>query len=176
MVGLYNRVSTTKQDAENQAVQLREFCKKSGWTIHKEYTDIISGGEDSRPEWDQLFRDAHKKLFDMVLFWSYDRFSRSGATFTLMKLKELQNLNIIYKSYQEQYIDSGGIFKEAIISIVACVAKAEKERISERTKAAFYIDENGITRSRKTGKAVGKRGKDTKVRKWRSDKGIKRGV
>ena len=39
-------------------------------------------------------------------------------------------------------------------------AEFEREIISERTKQAFYVDDEGVTRSVKTDKAVGKRGKD----------------
>ena len=48
---------------------------------------------------------------------------------------------------------------------MATLAKIEREKISERTKAGL-----------KNAKNVGKRGKDKKPRKQRKDKGIKRGV
>lgn len=35
-VAIYARVSTGKQDTENQAVQLREFANRQGWTITQE--------------------------------------------------------------------------------------------------------------------------------------------
>lgn len=136
-VAIYARVSTDKQELDNQLEQLRHFADALNWNIYKEYTDIIKGSKDSRPEWDQMFSDAHKKLFDIVLFWSFDRFSRSGTLYTLQKLHELELLNIGYRSYQEQYIDSVGMFKDTVISIFATIAKAERERISERTKAGL---------------------------------------
>ncbi|MDG6219593.1 MAG: recombinase family protein, partial [Candidatus Thermoplasmatota archaeon] len=74
-VAVYSRVSTDKQELENQLVQLRSFADKNDWVIFKEYTDVISGKENSRPSFDELFKDAHKLLFDGVLFWSLDRFS-----------------------------------------------------------------------------------------------------
>jgi len=104
-------------------------------------------------------------LFDLVLFWDLSRFSRAGTLFTLQKLKELENLNISWESYQEPYFSSIGDFKDVILSIMATLAKIEREKISERTKAGL-----------KNAKNVGKRGKDKKSRKWRSDKGIKRGI
>lgn len=164
-VAIYCRVSTNKQDAENQAAPLREFCKASGYEIYKEYSDIISGKETSRPSYDELFKDAHKRLFDMVLFWDLSRFSRSGTLYTLNKLHELDLLNIGWKSYQEPYLDSMGAFKDVVISIMSTLAKIQREKISENTKAGL-----------KHAKNVGKRGKDKKTRKWRSDKGIKRVV
>ena len=92
---IYVRVSTEKQEAENQLIALREYAARSGWEIFKEYVDIISGKEKSRPAFDQLFRDAHKLLFDVVLFWDLSRFSRSGTLFTLQKLQELQGLGTV---------------------------------------------------------------------------------
>ena len=164
-VALYARVSTEGQEAANQLVQLRAYCEKSNYTIEKEYIDIISGKEDKRPEYDLMFYHAHRKLFDIVLFWDLSRFSRSGTLFTLQKLKELENLGINWISYTEPYFNSIGQFKDVIISVLSTVAKLEREKISERTKAGL-----------KNAKNVGKRGTDKKPRKPRSDRGLKRGV
>ena len=117
--------------------QLRDFCKKSKWDIYHEYCDIISGKEESRPRYDILFKDAHQKKFDIVLFWDLSRFSRSGTLFTLQKLTELENLGIKWHSYQEPYFSTIGDFKDVIISILATLAKIERGKISERTKAGL---------------------------------------
>lgn len=152
-IAIYTRVSTReKQTTENQILQLKEFCIKSNYEIYNIYNDVISGKETSRPGFDKLFIDAHKKLFDLVLFWDFSRFSRAGTYHTLMKLKELDNLNIKWKSYSEPYIDSAGQFKDVIISVLSSVAKAEREKISLRTIA-------GIERAKKEGKQLGKRKK-----------------
>ncbi len=168
-VGIYVRVSTSKQEANNQLIQLREYCNKSNYTIFNEYIDVISGKETSRPQYDLMFSDAHKKLFDLVLFWDLSRFSRSGTLFTLQKLKELENLGIEWESYQEPYFKSIGDFKDVVLSIISTLAKIEREKISERTKAGLYVNV-------KLKDKVGKRGRDKGRRKSRSDIGIKRGV
>lgn len=153
-VAIYARVSTDKQELENQLLQLRAYCQKNEYVIFKEYTDIISGKENSRPSYDQMFIDAHKRLFDLVLFWDLSRFSRAGTLYTLQKLKELENLSIDWESYQEPYFKSVGQFKDVILSIIATVAKIEREKISERTKAGLAKAKN-----------VGMRGKDKNPRK-----------
>jgi DNA invertase Pin-like site-specific DNA recombinase len=84
-----------------------------------------------------------------VLFWSLDRFSREGALPTLQHLNLLESYGVGYKSYTEQYLDSTGIFKEAVISILAIVAKQERVRLSERTRA-------GIERAKSKGMKLGK--------------------
>jgi len=164
---LYIRTSTGSQETENQLIKLREYCKKKNWEIYKEYLDVVSGKETSRPAFDEMFKDAHKLLFDIVLFWSVDRFSRAGALFTLQKLEELTKIGVSWKSYTEPYFDSAGQFKDVIISIMSTLAKVERERISERTKAAFYRDKDGVIRSVKSKKKVGrpKGRKDKRPRK-----------
>ena len=88
IIAVYVRVSTDKQEAENQLLQLRDYADKNHYSIYREYIDVISGKENSRPSYDQMFKDAHKKLFNLVLFWDLSRFSRAGTLFTLTKLKE----------------------------------------------------------------------------------------
>ncbi|MCF8012745.1 recombinase family protein [Candidatus Woesearchaeota archaeon] len=146
------------QEVDNQLIQLRAYCIKCNYEIYEEYVDIISGAKNSRPSYDSIFNDAHKKLFDLVVFWDLSRFSRAGTLFTLQKLKELENLGIDWESYQEPYFKSIGQFKDVVLSIISTVARIEREKISERTKA-------GLERARKQGKQIGKRGKDKKPRK-----------
>ena len=162
-IAIYVRVSTDKQEAGNQIDALREYSKKMEYEIVGEYVDIISGKIKSRPQFDLMFNHAHKRYFSLVLFWDISRFSRAGTLYTLQKLKELENVGINWESFQEQYFKSVGEFKDVVISIMSTLAKMEREKISERTKAGL-----------KRAKNVGKRGKDKKPRKPRADRGTKR--
>ncbi len=167
---LYIRVSTNKQEVDNQRIQLRNYCNQMGYNIVHEFVDIISGKEKSRPEYDKMYRLAHKRLFDMVIFWDISRFSRAGTLHTLQKLNELEKIGIKWHSYQDAYLSSVGEFKDVVISIMSTLARIEREKISERTKA-------GLERAKLEGKRLGRPSgkKDKKIRKGRADKGIKRG-
>ncbi len=160
---IYCRVSTTKQELDNQLLQLNAFADKNGWVTDTVYKDIVSGAETSRPGFDSLFVDAHKKLFDVVLFWDLSRFSRSGTLFTLQKLQELKRLGIEWVSYQEPYIRSIGQFSDVIISLLATVAKIEREKISLRTKASM---ERLKAQGRRLGRPVGKKDRRQRIRKY----------
>ena len=140
-VALYARVSTKDkgQETENQLVQLREFAAKQGWTITREYIDRETGGTSDRAEFQAMFADASRRKFDLVLFWSLDRLSREGVLETLQHLNRLTGCGVGYKSFTEQYLDSCGIFKDAVIGILAVIAKQERVRLSERTKAGLAI-------------------------------------
>jgi DNA invertase Pin-like site-specific DNA recombinase len=150
-VAIYVRVSTDKQEVENQERQLLPFCKRSGWEVHKIYRDVMSGKEESRPGFVRMFKDAHKKLFDIVLFWDMSRFSRAGMEFTIQKLSELRNLGILWHSYQEQFLSTADPFtRDIILAVFTSVAKMEREKISQRTMA-------GLARAKARGTKLGRR-------------------
>jgi len=149
---LYLRVSTDKQEAENQAIQLRNFAASQEWEIVTEFCDeAISGtkGEKDRPAFRKMFEAASRRQFDLLLFWSLDRLSREGVLPTLTYLQRLTTYGIKWRSFTEQYIDSCGIFADAVISIMAVIAKQENVRRSERTRA-------GLERVRREGRALGR--------------------
>tara|TARA_Y100000310_G_scaffold315737_1_gene366621 strand:+ start:8123 stop:8680 length:558 start_codon:yes stop_codon:yes gene_type:complete len=157
---LYVRVSTDKQEADNQLIQLREYINNKGYTLYKTYVDVISGKEKSRPSFDLMFNEAHQLKFQVVVFWDLSRFSRAGTLYTLQRLEELDRLGVQWHSYQEPYFSSAGDFKNVVISILATIAKIEREKISERTKA-------GLERVKRRGTKLGRPSgaKDRKPRK-----------
>ena len=150
-VALYGRVSTKDkgQEVQNQLRQLREFAAHSGWTLLAEYIDYESGKSSDREQFQAMFDAASKRQFDVLLFWSLDRFSREGVLPTLQHLQRLTTYGIGYRSYTEQYFDSCGIFRDAVIAIIATVAKQERIRISERVRA-------GLSTARNKGKRLGR--------------------
>jgi DNA invertase Pin-like site-specific DNA recombinase len=140
-VAIYARVSTKDrgQEVENQLRQLREFSSFQGWTSVREYVDHETGSTNDRAEFQAMFRDASQRKFDVLLFWALDRLSREGVLETLQHLNRLTSYGVSYRSFTEQYFDSCGIFKDAVISIIATVAKQERVRLSERTRAGLAI-------------------------------------
>ncbi|MFC6225629.1 recombinase family protein [Hymenobacter artigasi] len=134
---IYARVSTRDkgQTNDNQLLELWAFAERLGYPIYQEYCDRESGSTAERPAFQQLFADTHQRRFDVVLFWSLDRFSREGVRETLNHLQRLDVAGVSFKSFTEQYLDSTGLFKEAIIAILAAIAKQEQARFSERIKA-----------------------------------------
>jgi len=92
---------------------------------------------------------ASRREFDVVLFWALDRFSREGVYVTLQHLQSLTSYGVGYRSFTEQYLDSCGLFKDAVISILATIAKQERIRLSERTIA-------GLERAKANGRVAGR--------------------
>lgn len=150
-VTLYARVSTRDkgQDVRNQLTQLREFCAQQKWAIVHEYVDQASGKTGDRPQFKALMDAASRREFDLVLFWSLDRFSREGVLATLQYLQRLTSYGVGWRSFTEQYLDSCGVFRDAVLSILATIAQQERVRISERVTA-------GLARARKQGRVGGR--------------------
>ena len=148
---IYARVSTKdgRQDEENQLKQLRTFAATQGWEIVHEYVDKASGKRGDRDQFQKMFLAASRREFDCLLFWSLDRLSREGTVKTLNHLERLNGYGVNYRSFTEQYLDSTGMFKEAVIGILAAVAKQERVRLSERTIA-------GLQRAKAQGRVGGR--------------------
>jgi DNA invertase Pin-like site-specific DNA recombinase len=155
VVALYVRISDPRkgQVTENQLLQLRAFCESKNWKIVEVYQDLESGGGTKlRLSYERILEDAAKpnRRWNLLVFWSLDRFSREGVYPTIHRLRELHNLGVRFISYQEQYLDTLGPFREAVMAILAAVAALERNRISERVKA-------GIARCRLEGKVFGRK-------------------
>jgi DNA invertase Pin-like site-specific DNA recombinase len=150
-VAIYARVSTDKQDADNQLIQLREFAAKQGWHIVAEYVDTVTGsGKKERVQFKRMMLEASQRRFDLLLFWKLDRLSREGTRKTLVYLTQLDSWGVAWRSFMEPFFDSCGIMKDVVLAIMATLAEQERISISERTKA-------GLVRARRAGKQLGRK-------------------
>src|SRR2546421_438634 len=88
---IYARVSTRDkgQETANQTRILEEFANNpaSGYTLTHTYLDNVTGSTADRAAFKQMFADAAQRKFDVILFWSLDRFTREGPLETLKHLE-----------------------------------------------------------------------------------------
>lgn len=154
-IAIYARVSTHNgQDPEMQLRELREYCQRRGWEITREYVDVgISGGKEKRPELDELLRDAHRRYFDAVVVWRFDRFARS-VSHLLKALENFRALGIEFVSLSEQ-VDTSTPTGKMVFTVLGAVAELERSLIVERVRA-------GLRNARAKGKKLGRPRKLTK--------------
>lgn len=117
------------------------FIDRRGWKLVLNFEDVMSGRkrEKDRPGFAAMFMAAHQRKFDILVFWALDRLTREGTRATLDYLQRLGSKGVDYVSYQEQWLDSSGPFKDVMISMFATLAKQERARISERTIAGLRV-------------------------------------
>lgn len=136
-VVIYSRVSKKDQQAKNQLIGLREFAKRSNWHLIAEYVDHETGATSDRPQFQQMMEDAGQRTFDIVLFWSLDRFTREGVSRTFDHLARLKAYGVKFHNYSLPEASSEHPFADVFMAISAQWAKIEREQISSRTKAGM---------------------------------------
>jgi DNA invertase Pin-like site-specific DNA recombinase len=149
-VAIYARVSTTNhgQDVGLQTRELRQFAEARGWNVAGEYIDEgVSGSKDSRPELNRLMADAHKRRFDVVCVWRFDRFARS-VSHLLRALENFKALGIDFVSFSEQ-MDTSTPAGKMVFTVLGAVAELERSLIVERVRA-------GLRNARAKGKSLGR--------------------
>lgn len=132
MVAIYARVSRGDLESENQLRELREFCGRRGWEIAHEYVDEDVRGDAPRPQLQALLRAAHERRFDVAVFWSLDRMTRAGVKDAIDTLYALDAAGVEFSSFREPYVNSLGPWRDAVIGLLATLAKMEKVRLRDR--------------------------------------------
>ena len=149
-IAIYARVSTTGngQSPEMQLRELREYCERRGWQIACEYVDAgISGAKDRRPQLDRMLTDAHRRRFDAIIVWKFDRFARS-VSHLLRALETFRALGIEFVSLSEQ-VDTSTPTGKMVFTVLGAVAELERALIVERVKA-------GMRNARAKGRRIGR--------------------
>jgi DNA invertase Pin-like site-specific DNA recombinase len=162
---IYARVSTGggNQNPEMQVRELRDYCKRRGWKVGREYIDEgISGAKESRPQLNKLIADAHLRRFDAVVCWRFDRFARS-VSHLLRALETFKALGIEFVSLSEQ-VDTSTPAGKLVFTVLGAVAELERSLIAERVRA-------GLRNARAKGKILGRPRKEidlAKIKRLRS--------
>jgi DNA invertase Pin-like site-specific DNA recombinase len=131
-----------------QTREPREYVERRGWKLADEYIDVgISGSKEKRPELDRLMADAHRRRFDCVVVWKFDRFARS-VSHLLRALETFKAQGIEFVSFSEQ-MDTSTPAGKMVFTVLGAVAELERSLIVERVKA-------GLRNAKAKGKRLGR--------------------
>src|SRR5271167_1299131 len=150
-VALYARVSTLDrgQDVDLQLRELREYCERRGWAVAAEFVDRgVSGSKESRPALDKLMAGGHRRDFDGVVVWKFDRFARS-VSHLLRALETFNALGLTFVSLTEA-VDTSTPMGKMVFTVLGAVGELERSLIVERVRA-------GMRTAKSKGKAIGRR-------------------
>jgi DNA invertase Pin-like site-specific DNA recombinase len=151
-VAIYARVSLDEgnkedrryQEPENQLEPLRDWAKRMGWEIYKEYVDRGSGANPNRDNFKLMQQEAMMLKFSNILVWKMDRFSREPMFVVSSRIQKLRERGIGIKSLTETWLDTDkdNPIGDIVISIMAWASAEERRKISERTKAGIQRRKN----------------------------------
>jgi DNA invertase Pin-like site-specific DNA recombinase len=147
-VALYLRVSTTDQDPETQAREVRAFVESRSWEVVETYQDLgVSGARARRPALDQLVKDAWRGRFEAIVVWDLSRIARSTLN-ALELLRELEQLKVRLVAVKQTF-DTDTPLGKAFFTLAAMFAELERSILIERVRA-------GMARARAEGKRIGR--------------------
>ena len=116
---IYARYSSDNQREESIEGQIREctaFAEKNGITILRHYIDrAFSAKTDNRPEFQNMIKDSSQGLFEMVLVWKLDRFSRNRYDSAHYKAILKKNNVKVVSATEKISEGSEGILMESIL-------------------------------------------------------------
>ncbi|RLE79283.1 MAG: hypothetical protein DRJ52_08745 [Thermoprotei archaeon] len=152
-LAVYIRVSTKKQELENQLIAIEEWLKVRGlsWEdIDYKFEDVESGAEDRRPGFQELWRLVREGRVKSIIVFEISRLSRRQRTLIDFLYDCVEKGTMIYsvkESYLSEWLkDPKG--RTIIVGLLSILYDLERQLISERTKA-------GLARARAQGKKIG---------------------
>lgn len=112
VAALYARVSTVKQAEKDLSIpdqlrQMRDWCKRNGYSVAKEYIEPgASATDDRRPQFQQMIADATIKPspYETIIVHSLSRFFRDLIEFALYE-RRLNKVGVKVISITQQTSD-----------------------------------------------------------------------
>ncbi len=145
--GLYARVSTTGQTADNQLLALRSFAGARGWTVTEFVDQGQSGAKERRPALDAMLAAVRARKVDVVACVKLDRLARSVHHLVAM-VQEFEALGVDLVVL-DQAIDTTTPSGRLLFHVLASVAEFERDLIRDRVIA-------GLRRARINGVRLGR--------------------
>ncbi len=137
---LYLRVSTEDmQNPENsfeyQRQRIQDTQERSNLTlpVTAEYTDILSGKTDKRPNYQRMLQDARDGRFSHLAIYSVDRLGRNTQE-TLSALEELTDLGVEVLVADSPNLDMDTPSGNLLLRMRVIIAQYEIEMMSQRIK------------------------------------------
>lgn len=145
-VAIYCRTSKTDQNPENQKIELEKYAKAMGYNY--EVFEEQESTRKTRPVKNDIFQDALRKKWDLILVWKLDRWARSMQEL-INDLELLRQNNVQFKTLKENIVLDDNPTNKLMINILSAFAQFERDIIRERTMA-------GLERARQQGKKLGR--------------------
>jgi DNA invertase Pin-like site-specific DNA recombinase len=154
---IYLRVSSDRQDAANQELQVRALCTARGYTVdpRHEFRVTEKGDAERNPVKEACRESARRGEIKVIVVWALDRWTRGGISDLLPDVAQLKKWGVALVSVHEPWADTTDDGAgELMLAIAAWSARQEKLRLADRNRATAERLRAELTRK---GKLVSKR-------------------
>ncbi|WP_425426715.1 recombinase family protein [Asanoa hainanensis] len=140
-VAIYLRRSTDEDNQpyslEAQETRLRAFVasQPGDWQIVKIYSDDASGATTDREDLQKMLRAARVGMFDTLLVYRVDRFSRRLRDLVAL-LDDLEDAEVVFRSATEPF-DTSTPVGRMLVQMLGVFAEFEREVIIDRVIAGM---------------------------------------
>lgn len=169
MVVGYLRVSTRKQNPENQKDEIRRFVQEKGLHIDRWVIEVVSGKTDeNKRKLGILLKKMDRG--DTLIITEISRLSRKLTNIMAIMGRCLETGIHLYTT-KERYVFDDSINSKVLCFAFGLVAEIERNLISMRTKEALALRKaEGVKLGRRKGSCVKLdllRGNEEKIREMR---------
>lgn len=159
-VAVYARVSTEKQELEQQVAACQRFCQYKQFEVGRIFSEVGSGKSFKREQLQAMLGDLRAGLYQGVVCFRFDRLGRNARE-VAMFFDEMEAKGILIFSINEN-LDVSTPIGRAMRDIILRLAQLERENIGEATRQRLQALKN-------LGKSVGRpAGSKDKERRRRS--------
>ena len=157
-VVIYARVSTSTQDYVRQLSELREYARKMGFEVVKEFSEKISGAKTvaEREQLSELLEYVSRNDIDKILIYECSRLSRRIVDFLQIveMLNEMKISLYILQNGLETLQTDGSVnpIAQLVLGIMAQFNSMERSLIRSRMESGYnHFRNNGGKVGRKSG-------------------------
>jgi site-specific DNA recombinase len=139
-VALYERRSTDEENQpytiDAQDTRMRSYVdSQPGWRVVKTYTDDASGASTKRDGLQRAMRAARSGVFDVLLVYRVDRFSRNLRDMVTL-LDDLDQFGVVFRSATEPF-DTSTPMGRMLVQMLGMFAQFERDVIIDRVVAGM---------------------------------------
>lgn len=153
-VAIYARVSTDRQELDQQIEACKKFCEYKQFK-YAVFWDIGSGKNMQRPQFLEMLKRVRAREFEGIVLFRFDRLGRNAREVVTL-FEEFESKGIQIFSLNEN-IDTTSPVGRAIRDIIIRLAQLERENIAEATKQRLQALKN---LGRKLGRPSGSKDKN----------------
>ena len=131
----YERVSTQKQDADNQKFEIDKFCASNKIHIDKYVVETVSGGKDfQQRKLGELLNEMQEG--DLLICTEISRLARSVyQVFDILKIMSEKGIRL--RTIKDNFELNSSIQSKVLAFCFSLSAEIEKSMISSRTREAL---------------------------------------